>query len=161
MTLDLDAALFRQLLGHFATGVTVVTARDAEGNPVGMTANSLSSVSLAPPLVSICVDQLADTHRVLAAGGPFVINLLAAGQEGLSRRFAGKQTGDRFSGIGYRMTATQLPVLDGVLAHIECEYFSAHILGDHTLFVGRVTGGGAAEGRPLLYYRGGYADLAP
>lgn len=161
MAADIDTALFRQLLGHFATGVTVITARDQAGHPTGMTANSLSSVSLVPPLISICVDHLADTHRVLAAGGPFVINLLAAGQEGLSRRFAGKQTPDRFEGVGYRLTASQLPVLDGVLAHIECEFFSTHELGDHTLFVGRVTGGSASEGRPLLYYRGGYADLAP
>jgi flavin reductase (DIM6/NTAB) family NADH-FMN oxidoreductase RutF len=161
MAADVDPALFRQLLGHFATGVTVVTARDADGNASGMTANSLASVSLAPPLVSICVDQLADTHRVLATGGPFVINLLASGQEALSRRFALKQTGDRFAGVGYRLTDRQLPVLDGALAHIECDFFAAHVLGDHTLFVGRVTGGGAAEGRPLLYYRGGYADLAP
>lgn len=158
---DVDSALFRQLLGHFATGVAVVTARGPDGSPIGMTANSLSSVSLAPPLVSICVDRQADTHRALTAGGPFIINLLAAGQEGLSRRFAELQMGNRFAGVGYRMTAGHLPVLDGVLAHIECEYFGAHDLGDHTLFVGRVTGGATAEGRPLLYYRGGYADLAP
>jgi flavin reductase (DIM6/NTAB) family NADH-FMN oxidoreductase RutF len=126
-----------------------------------MTANSLSAVSLTPPLLSVCVDQLAETHRVLTDRGPFVVNLLSSGQEGLSRRFAGEQTVDRFAGVGYRMTASQLPVLEGVLAHIECEYFAAHELGDHTLFVGRVTGGSTAEGHPLLYYRGGYADLSP
>ena len=97
----------------------------------------------------------------LPPAGPYVINLLGAGQEGLSRRFAEKQNPDRFAGIGYRLTALGLPVLDGVLAHIECESFAAYPLGDHTLFVGRVTGGDATDGRPLLYYRGGYTDLAP
>ncbi|HKV73796.1 MAG TPA: flavin reductase family protein [Gemmatimonadales bacterium] len=161
MTTDVDTALFRQLLGHFPTGVAVITARGMDGAPVGMTANSLSSVSLAPPLLSVCIDRQAETHRVLADRRPFVVNLLSAGQEGLSRRFAGEQTADRFAGVGYRMTAGQLPVLEGVLAHIECEYFAAHELGDHTLFVGRVTGGSTTEGHPLLYYRGGYADLTP
>lgn len=161
MAADIDSALFRTLLGHFATGITVITSRDADGKPMGMTASSLSSVSLSPPLVSICVDQSADTHKVLRTQRPFVINLLAAGQEGLSRRFAGKQTADRFDGIGYQNSPLNLPLLEGVLAHIECDYYASHDLGDHTLFVGRVTGGAAGEGRPLLYYRGGYADLAP
>jgi len=161
MASDIDPALFRTLLGHFATGVTIVTARDTKGRPTGMTANSLASASLVPPLVSICVDKQADTHRVLAEGRPFVVNLLGAGQEELSRRFALKQTGDRFAGIGYQLSTLQLPLLDGALAHIECEYHAAHEIGDHTLFVGRVIGGTTTEGRPLLYYRGGYADLAP
>ena len=161
MAAEIDSAQFRTLLGHFATGITIITARDTEGRPTGMTANSLSAVSLTPPLVSICIDQQADTHKVIAAGGPFVINLLSTGQEGLSRRFAGKQTPDRFDGIGYQLSARDLPMLDGALAHIECEFYTGLDLGDHTLFVGLVTGGATTEGRPLLYYRGGYADLAP
>ncbi|MEO8031400.1 MAG: flavin reductase family protein [Gemmatimonadota bacterium] len=161
MAADIDSAQFRTLLGHFATGITIITARDADGRPTGMTANSLSAVSLNPPLISICIDQLADTHTVMAAGGPFVINLLSTGQEGLSRRFAGKQRPDRFDGVGYQVSGLDLPLLDGALAHIECEFFAALELGDHTLFVGRVIGGTTTEGRPLLYYRGGYADLAP
>jgi flavin reductase (DIM6/NTAB) family NADH-FMN oxidoreductase RutF len=161
MATDIDSALFRTLLGHFATGVTIVTARDARGRPTGMTANSLASASLVPPLISICIDKQADTHRVLVDKRPFVVNLLRAGQEELSRRFALKHGGDRFDGIGYQLSTLELPLLDGVLAHIECEYHAAHEIGDHTLFVGRVIGGTTAEGRPLLYYRGGYADLAP
>jgi len=161
MATDIDSALFRTLLGHFATGVTIVTARDADGRPTGMTANSLASASLVPPLISICIDKQADTHRVLADRRPFVVNLLRAGQEELSRRFALKQGGDRFEGIGYQLSTLDLPLLDGVLAHIECEFHAAHEIGDHTLFVGRVIGGTTADGRPLLYYRGGYTDLAP
>ena len=156
---DLDATAFRQLLTRFATGVTVLTTRDDTGHPVGMTASSLTSVSLTPPLVSVCVDVTAEMHRALGAGPPFVINILAAGQETLSRRFAVTPAAERFTGIHYRETNDGLVILEGVLAHIECEKFTEVPLGDHTLFVGRVTGGRAGEGEPLLYYRGSYGAL--
>lgn len=161
MTLpDADSVLFRRLLSRFASGVTIVTARDPAGLPVGMTATSLTSVSLSPPLVSICVDNQADTHRALRAGGAFVINILAADQEALSRRFAVLPSAERYSGISHRFSPEDIPILDGVLAHLECDFFAAHELGDHTLFVGRVTGGTAGDGRPLLYYNGRYSGLA-
>lgn len=161
MTLpDADPALFRRLLSRFASGVTIVTTRDTMGHPVGMTATSFASVSLAPPLVSVCVDQQADTHRALLAGGAFVVNLLAAGQEALSRRFATHPSTERFTGLSHRFSPDGVAILDGALAHLECEFFAAHELGDHTLFVGRVTGGTAGEGRPLLYYSGRYSALA-
>lgn len=156
---DLDAATFRLLLCRFATGVTVLTTRDDAGHPVGMTASSLTSVSLTPPLVSVCVDVTADMHRALGAGPPFVINILAAGQEVLSRRFAVSPATERFTGLPYRETADGLVILEGVLAHIECEKFTEVPLGDHTLFVGRVTGGIVGDGEPLLYYRGSYGTL--
>jgi flavin reductase (DIM6/NTAB) family NADH-FMN oxidoreductase RutF len=156
---DIDPDLFRRLLGRFATGVTVLTTPDAEGRPVGMTASSLASVSLTPPLVSVCVDVSADMHRALSASGTFVINILAAHQEDLSRRFAAELPEERFKGIAWRQTPTGLVVLDGALAHIECERFADFPLGDHTLFVGRVTGGSSAEGEPLLYFRGQYGSL--
>jgi len=85
---DVEPVLFRQLLGRFATGVTVLTTRDDQGRPVGMTASSLTSVSLSPPLVSVCVDVTADMHRVMSASGDFVVNVLAAHQRELARRFA-------------------------------------------------------------------------
>ena len=156
---DLEATAFRQLLTRFATGVTVLTTRDDAGHPVGMTASSLTSVSLAPPLVSVCVDVTAEMHRALGAGPPFVINILATGQEALSHRFAVTPAAERFTGIRYRETNEGLVILEGVLAHIECEKFTEVPLGDHTLFVGRVTGGSAGEGEPLLYYRGSYGAL--
>jgi flavin reductase (DIM6/NTAB) family NADH-FMN oxidoreductase RutF len=157
---DADPVLFRRLMSRLAAGVTIVTARDPAGHPIGMTATSFASVSLSPPLVSVCVDQHADTHRSLRAGGTFVVNLLATGQEALSRRFADLPSTDRFIGISHRLSPSGVPILDGVLAHLECEYFAAHELGDHTLFVGRVTGGTAEDGRPLLYYSGRYFALA-
>ena len=156
---DVDPAEFRQLLGRFATGVTVITALDAGGRPHGMTANSLSSVSLHPPLVLVAVEKIAVLHPVIVAAPRFVINILEEGQETLSRRFARKED-DRFDGIGYAPTADGVPVLDGVLAHIECERTALHDAGDHTIVMGRVVGGATREGRPLAYFRGGYTGLA-
>jgi flavin reductase (DIM6/NTAB) family NADH-FMN oxidoreductase RutF len=156
---DVNPALFRQLLGRFATGVTVLTTRDPEGRPVGMTASSLAAVSLNPPLVSVCVDFTADMHRALSASGTFVINVLASDQEEISRRFAELPPEERFQGIAWRETAAGMVLLAGALAHIECERYADFPLGDHTLFVGRVTGGTVGDGEPLLYYRGGYGGF--
>ena len=156
---DIGPAEFRQLLGRFATGVTVVTALDAKGRPHGMTANSLSSISLDPPLILVAIEKIAVLHPVIIATNHFVINILEAGQETLSRRFARKDD-DRFDGIGYARTTEGVPVLDGVLAHIECERWALHDAGDHTIVIGRVTGGAVGEGRPLAYFRGGYTGLA-
>ncbi len=156
---DIDGADFRQLLGRFATGVTVLTTRDHSGNPVGMTASSLASVSLSPPLVSVCVDVSADMHRALSSSGDFVINILAADQVELSHRFARVSAEARFQNVPWRETPDGLIVLEQVLAHIECDRYADFPLGDHTLFVGRVTGGAAGDGEPLLYFRGGYGSL--
>lgn len=153
---EIDAGVFRRLLSRFATGVTVLTTQDADGGPVGMTASSLVSVSLEPPLISVCVDVSAEMHRALSACGDFVVNVLAAGQQQLSERFATMPAERRFDGVGWRRTDSGLIVLEGVLAHIECERFAEFPLGDHTLFVGRVTGGAATDGEPLLYFRGHY-----
>ncbi len=125
---------------------------------MGMTASSLASVSLHPPLVSVCIDHAAELHDVIVAAGEFVVNILEGRQETLARRFADKHE-DRFEGIGYRRSPEGLVLLDGVLAHIECEHYATYAGGDHTIVIGRVIGGHAAEGRPLLYYRGGYASL--
>ncbi|HET7023943.1 MAG TPA: flavin reductase family protein [Gemmatimonadales bacterium] len=160
MTKDADPADFRRLLGHFATGVTVLTTRAPGGGPAGMTVNSLASVSLLPPLLSVSIDRTADVHDVLVHASRFVVNILDAGQEGLSRRFAQSES-DRFAGVGWHPSTDGEPVLDGALAHIECEHFAVHPGGDHTILVGRVTGGATRGGSPLLYYRGGYTGLGP
>lgn len=157
---DADPAAFRQLLSRFATGVTVLTTRNHTGQPMGMTASSLASVSLVPPLISVCVDASAEMHRALSVSGDFVVNILRADQEHLSRRFSGLPAEARFEGVSWRETSSGLVVLGGTIGHIECERFTEFPLGDHTLFVGRVTGGATAEGVPLLYFRGGYGALA-
>lgn len=154
-----DAARFRTLLGRFATGVTVLTTRGQDGRPAGMTASSVASVSLDPPLVLVCVDRSHDIHPALDARRPFALSVLAADQEGLSRQFAAAD-GDRFAGVGFHETTDGLPVLDGVVAHIECEWHASFAAGDHTVFVARVTGGDVTERSPLLHYRGGYGALS-
>jgi flavin reductase (DIM6/NTAB) family NADH-FMN oxidoreductase RutF len=154
----MDPSQFRQLLGRFATGVTILTVATPEGRPLGMTANSVASVSLHPPLVSVCVDREAEMHEAVLRVREFVVNVLSSHQEALARRFADKHE-DRFEGIGYHLSPDGLILLDGVLAHIECERFAEYPGGDHTIVLGRVTGGTTADGRPLLYYRGGYAAL--
>lgn len=153
-----DPDRFRDLLGRFATGVTVLTARGADGRPIGMTASSVASASLEPPLLLVCVDRRHDMHGAMDASRHFVANVLAAGQEALSRRFA-SDAPDRFDGVGYRETGLGLAMLDGAVAHIECEKTGAVAAGDHTVFIGLVTGGSVTDRPPLLYYRGDYADL--
>ena len=149
---------FRELLGRFVTGVTVVTTVSPDGTPVGMTANSVASVSLDPPLVLICVDHDSAMHGDLKQAAGFVVNVLALDQEEISRRFA-ENRGDRFAGIGYQPGPQGAPILDGVVAHIECDNHSSIEAGDHTIFVGRVTGGTTESGHPLVFYRGGYSEL--
>ena len=158
---EVDPSLFRQLLSRFATGVTVITTRNEHGEPVGMTASSLTSVSLSPPLVSVCVDVTADMHRALSTSGTFVINILATHQEEVSARFALAPAEERFTGIAWEESNDGHIILAGTLAHITCDRFADFPLGDHTLFVGRVTGGATASGEPLLYYRGRYGTLQP
>ena len=153
-----EPALFRQLLGRFATGVTVVTARNAHGHPIGMTASSVASVSLDPPLLLVSVSREHDMHAALLGARHFILNVLAAGQEALSRRFAADRP-DRFSGVGYRENKQGIAVLDDVLASIECEKQHEVAGGDHTIFFGLVTGGSVTDASPLLYYRGGYTSL--
>jgi flavin reductase (DIM6/NTAB) family NADH-FMN oxidoreductase RutF len=155
---EIDPAQFRQLLGRFATGVAIVTIVGPDGRPMGMTANSLSSVSLRPPLISICVDRAAEMHDAILRVTDFVINVLGSHQETLARRFADKHE-DRFDGIGYDLTPEGLILLGGALAHIECHRHAEYPGGDHTIVLGRVTGGITSKGRPLLYYRGGYAAI--
>jgi len=152
---DVDSAQFRQLCGHFATGVVIITAAGPDGAPAGMTANSFTSASLQPPLVSINVDRAADFHPVMLRAEGFVINVLGSAQETLSRRFAGNAA-QRFDGVGYQVDDRGFILLDGVIATIACVPHSSFEAGDHTVFVGRVIGGQVSPGQPLLYYRGGY-----
>ena len=155
MTSGVDAGQFRQLLGRFATGVSVLTAREARGLPQGMTASSIASVSLHPPLLLVAVDHANDMHAAMLGTTHFVVNILSSDQEALARAFAAETT-NRFDGVGYRENRHGIPLLDGALAHIECVKHAEVPAGDHTVFIGLVTGGEVTERRPLLYFRGGY-----
>ena len=154
----LDPSTFRSVLGRFASGVTVVTVRDGEQKDYGLTVSAFSSLSLAPPLVLVCVDRAASGHAALFAASHFAVNILAEHQESHSRRFSGKDD-DRFMGVGFTRGAGGQPLLDDALAHLACRTVARHDGGDHTIFVGEVEEAAADEARPLLYYRGGYARL--
>ncbi len=154
---------FRATLGRFASGVTVVTTT-VDGRDLGMTLSAFCSLSLEPPMILVCIDRAATLHDVLEEGVVFGVNLLAAGQEALSRRFASREPSDRFAGVGYARGALGAPLLDGTLAWLECRVSARHAGGDHTIVVGAVAETGVREasgrdGGPLLYYRGGYASL--
>ena len=154
-----DPDTFRSALGRFATGVTVVTTVDGAGRDHGMTVSAFCSLSLDPPLVLVCIDHTASLHGVLRAGLPLAVNVLAAGQEPLSRRFAGGEPGDRFAGVGFERAANGAALLEGALAALECRIEALHPGGDHTIVVARVQHAATHDRRPLLYYRSGYATL--
>lgn len=154
---------FRRVLGHLATGVTVVTTWDDQGRPTGLTASAVASVSLIPPLVLVCVAHSAQSYPAFHAHGRFAINILHTEHEAVARRFASSGGGpEKFEGTGYRPGALGLPVLADALAALECTIEHAYPGGDHTIFVGRVEAADCqsdAGFEPLLYYRGRFGRL--
>jgi flavin reductase (DIM6/NTAB) family NADH-FMN oxidoreductase RutF len=158
--MSVQQAEFRQVMGHFATGVTIITTHDGGGQLFGLTANAVASVSLDPPLVLVCVDKAAESYASFAASGAFTVNLLSQAQEALSRRFA-KSGGDKFTGVGFRIGKNGAAVLDDVIAHLECEIRHRFEAGDHTIFVGEAIAlAVSSEEDPLLFFRGGYRNLS-
>jgi flavin reductase (DIM6/NTAB) family NADH-FMN oxidoreductase RutF len=160
-----DAGEYRRVVGHFATGVTVVTTY-ADGRHYAMTANSFTSVSLDPVLVLVAVEGRARFHDAVVGSGSFAVNVLAADQEDVSRWFATRGRPHDDASIGnWSFTpgpATGAAVFDGVLAALECTTYATHPGGDHTLVLGSVVGLSAPrpDAGPLLYFRGGYRTLA-
>jgi flavin reductase (DIM6/NTAB) family NADH-FMN oxidoreductase RutF len=150
----------KKVMGSFAAGVTVVTTLDADGKSVGLTATAFSSLSMAPPLCLVCVHRQGASHDALVASGRFAVNLLGADQVELSNRFASRSD-DKFAGVAHRKgDATGCALLDNALATMECELVDVLPGGDHSIFVGKLVAVSVAEGRPLLYWRGGYRQLA-
>jgi len=150
-----DAATYRTVLGHFATGVVIVTAIDAE-EPVGMACNSFTSVSLEPPLVLFCAAKSSTTWPRIRTSGTWAANILDEDGEEVCRLFAQKGA-DRFARIAYAPGRTGSPILEDALAFADCETIAEHDAGDHVIVVGRVVElGYQHEGKPLLFYRGGY-----
>jgi len=158
----LTAAHFRKALGHFTTGVTVVTVEREPGKIHGMTANSFTSVSLDPMLILVCVDHRAKILPFLKEKSSFGVSVLKAGQEKVSEYFAkGPQTaeGEKRLSIRFRWTAGRIPVLEDALLQLGCKLVAAHAAGDHTIFLGEVEDAEMHEGEPLLYFRGGYRSI--
>lgn len=157
----IDAARYRQVIGHFATGVTVITTAH-EGWLHGMTANAVASVSLNPLLLLVCVDKAANMHEQIEKAGRFGVNILTDEQEDISRTFAATTEPEQnaLQGVAYRMGEHGSPIIDDALAHMECEVAEAFEGGDHTIYLASVVSGEVdEEGAPLLFYRGGYRRL--
>lgn len=150
---------FRAALGRFATGVTVITVETATDGVHGMTANAFCSVSLRPPLVLVCIDHLAETYLRVRERGEFGVSVLKTDQEALSEFFADPERNPDAAfrlGIRYRRMKSGTPALEDALAALDCRVVSAHIAGDHSIFVGEVREVAVTEGTPLLYFRGQY-----
>ncbi len=154
--MSIDGNEYRRVLGHFPTGVTVVTADD--GGPVGMAIGSFSSVSLDPPLVMFCPAKTSNTWQRIRSAGSFCVNILGDDQKDLCGTFAGKST-DKFADCGWSTKSTGAPVIDGNIAWIDCDIHAVHDGGDHDIVVGIVraldTDPDTDHG-PLLFFRGGY-----
>ena len=151
----IDARLFRSVLGQFATGITVVTCTDEQGEPHGMTANSFVSISLEPPLVLVSVDVRTRMQALLARAGRYGVSVLREDQRALSDRFAGR-AGEPDVAFGWH---DGVPVLDGALATLVCRVRAAHDAGDHCLHVGEVECCERRDGAPLLFHAGRYARV--
>jgi 4-nitrophenol 2-monooxygenase / 4-nitrocatechol 4-monooxygenase, reductase component len=156
--MPIDKNELRRVMGHFATGVTVITSFRKSGELHGLTANAFTSVSLEPPLLLICVDKKAESYPCFDEVGVFTVNILAADQESLSRRFA-VSGGNKFEGVAYHLGGNGAPILESTLGHIECRITARHDGGDHTIYVGEVQEAETREHKPLLFFRGGYREI--
>jgi flavin reductase (DIM6/NTAB) family NADH-FMN oxidoreductase RutF len=156
--MPIDKNQLRQVMGHFATGVTIITTFNKDGQMHGLTANAFTSVSLEPPLLLISVDKKAESYPAFEESKVFTVNILADEQEALSRKFA-VSGGNKFEGVAYRRGANGTAILDGTLAHIECTLYAAYEGGDHSLYLGEIQEAEVREGKPLVFYRGGYRAI--
>ncbi|WP_439672584.1 FMN reductase RutF, DIM6/NTAB family [Cupriavidus necator] len=150
----------RDALGQFATGVTIVTAADADGQPVGVTINAFTSVSLAPPLLLWCLARSSGSLAALRAAPCHAINVLGSGQQALCRRFAARGA-DRFAGVDCRPGPFGTVLIGGTLAYFICRHHSVRVVGDHVIFVVEVVAYGSTPGAPLVFHAGGFEVPAP
>lgn len=155
-SLEPDARAFREVLGHFPTGVVIVSAIGADGNPVGMVVGSFTSVSLDPPLVAFLPTQTSKSYARLQESSHFCVSVLSAEQEQVCRRFAGPDA-DKFAVTQWRPAPSGSPIIEGAVAWIDCEVWDRHEAGDHDIVIGKVlTLGTGAPAGPLLFFQGGY-----
>jgi 3-hydroxy-9,10-secoandrosta-1,3,5(10)-triene-9,17-dione monooxygenase reductase component len=153
---EVEAAGFRQVLGHFCTGVTVITGAE-RGRPAGFACQAFAALSLTPPLVLFCPSRSSASWPAIARAGSFCVNVLADGQREIARRF-GVSGADKFADVRWSPSSSGAPILAGALTWMGCEVAAVHEAGDHFIVVGAVTElGPCRPGRPLLFYRGRYA----
>ena len=154
-----DATVFRRALGQFATGITVVTARDEAGVDQGMTVSAFCALSLNPPLVLVCIGHDATLAPTLAAATHFGVSVLGESQEALSRHFA-DSVATRFEGVKHVRGLTGVPLLASAAVQLECRVAARFPGGDHTIVIGEVVSASADGGAPLLHHQGAYHRLA-
>ncbi|MBS7697205.1 MULTISPECIES: flavin reductase family protein [unclassified Chelatococcus] len=152
-----SSTAFREIMGSFPTGVTVITTRSAEGRPVGLTANAVSSVSLNPPQLLVCLGRDRFTAQVVAASKRFAVNFLDRSQQAIAERFASRAD-DKFAGLPIIEGELGLPLISGALAFAECRVVKTIETGDHLIFVGLVLRGEAEGGVPLMFFRRHYGE---
>lgn len=145
-------------MGYFATGVTVITTKDKEGKPFGLTANAFTSLSLNPPLLLVCIDKAVQCYSCFEESKVFAVNVLSEEQEELSYRFATKGI-EKFSGIKWHMGENGVALLDGAIGYIECKVANSYDGGDHTIYVGEIVYAFASGDRPLIFFKGQYHRL--
>jgi len=155
---DLQHRALRDALGTFATGVTVVTTRDEEGRPIGLTVNSFNTVSLEPPLVLWSLSLASPSLGSFRAASHFAVNVLSAGQQAVSERFA-RRGADKFAGVDWQPGLGAVPLLPDCCAVLECRNTLQHAGGDHLIFIGRIERFSRSEAMPLLYHAGRYRQL--
>lgn len=153
-----SAAAFRQAMRHVATGVTVVTSLK-DGEPRGITVNALASVSLDPPSLLICINREARSYLFISSSRVFCVNVLAGSQRSLAEHFAGKVRDRQFVDVPYGVDVTGAPVLQGTIAHFDCELAEEYHFGSHSILIGRVLACKARPGSPLGYFNGGFHDF--
>ena len=157
--LSFDSLDFRDVMGRFATGVAVMTTRDAAGEPWGITINSFTSVSLDPPLVLFCLERAALSFQAFTQCGRFAVNVLSEHQKELSVLFASPGP-EKWGKVGQAEATAGPPILEGCIAYLDCARHAIHDGGDHVILVGRVLSlRPGIEARPLLYFRGGYRGM--
>lgn len=150
---------FKAAMRRFATGVTIVTTAES-GQVHGFTVNAFASVTADPPTVLICVNRSARAHPLISSSGSFCVNILGLEQRPLAERFMGGEPHERFNGVAHRSGPSGSPILDDVLAYVDCSVDEELTSGTHTIFIGRVLESGEREGPPLGYYDRAYRDFA-
>jgi flavin reductase (DIM6/NTAB) family NADH-FMN oxidoreductase RutF len=158
--MPINSTELRRIMGHFATGVTIITTVDKAGAHFGLTANAFMSLSLNPPLVLISVDKSAQCYSCFDESKVFTVNFLSEHQEEISRRFATKGV-EKFAGLQWREGNNGAASLEGVMAHIECKLVQTYDGGDHTIIIGEILSASGSGERPLLFFKGKYHKLPP
>ncbi len=160
MTIPFDGAEFRRILGHYPTGVCAVTAI-VDGAPVGLVVGSFTSVSLDPPLVAFFPDRSSTSWPKIQAAGRFCVNVLAENQLDVCRALASKAS-NKFENLSYRLSSAGLPIIEDVVAWIDCDLYAVHEAGDHFIAIGQVHSlDGHPSYKPLLFYKGAYGQFSP